>query len=103
MGVPIVSLVGEMIVSRYGLTLLQRIGLDYFAAFSSDEYVKKAVALAQNPEALGKIRMSLRCRMMSSSLLDAARFADELERGYREMWRHWCDSLGKTCVEDVQI
>jgi len=101
MGVPIVSLVGEMVISRYGMALLQRVGLDYFATLSADEYVNKAVALARNAEALEKIRMSLRDRMMSSSLLDAVRFADELERGYREMWRQWCGSPGKTCAEDI--
>lgn len=95
MGVPVVSLVGETIVSRIGSTLLQRVGLDYFAAANPDEYVNKAIALARNPEALGKIRLSLRGRMISSSLLDAERFARELERGYRDMWRQWCASHGR--------
>ena len=95
MGVPVVSLVGETIVSRIGLTLLQRVGLDYFAAANPEEYVNKAIALARKPEALGKIRTSLRGRMMSSSLLDPERFARELERGYRCMWRHWCASRGR--------
>jgi len=103
MGVPVISLTGQVIVSRIGLTLLQRVGLDYFAAVSPDDYVSKAVALAQNLEALGKIRMSLRPRMMSSSLLDATRFVDELDKGYREMWRQWCYSRAKTPVKGVSV
>ncbi len=95
MGVPTVSLVGEDgYISRLGLTVLSRIGLEAFTASTADEYVAKAIALAANPENLAEIRASLRQRMLKSELCDPKRFAGELEAAYRKMWHRWCRSRG---------
>lgn len=54
MGVPVVSLAGDCHMSRVGLSILTRIGMEFFAAETKDEYVAKTVALAQNRQALAK-------------------------------------------------
>jgi predicted O-linked N-acetylglucosamine transferase (SPINDLY family) len=94
MGVPVVTLVGKHRVSRVGLSLLSRIGLEFFAVSTPDEYLRKATALSQSRESLAKIRASLRQRMESSVLCDANRFAREVEAAYRKMWHRWCRSRG---------
>ncbi|MCP4260144.1 MAG: tetratricopeptide repeat protein [Planctomycetes bacterium] len=90
MGVPVISLVGELHVSRVGLSILTRIGLEFFAASTSKEYVAKATALANNRQALEKLRASMRERMNSSILRDAKKFASGVETAYRKMWQQWC-------------
>lgn len=89
MGVPVVSLVGEHHMSRVGNSLLTRVGLEYFATKTEEEFVKKAVALAVNVESLGKIRQSLRRRMALSGLCDGPGFARKVEDAYEQMVADW--------------
>jgi len=90
MGVPVISLVGRCVVSRFGLVILSYLGLEFFAASTPKEYVAKATALAGNPEALGKIRASIRERMATSTFFDANGLAHRVETAYRKMWHRWC-------------
>jgi len=90
MGVPIVSLVGNTsLLSRVGLSILSRVGMEFLAASMPAEFVAKATALASRPDALSKIRASMRTRMTASTLCDNKRFAREVEQAYRMMWRRW--------------
>jgi predicted O-linked N-acetylglucosamine transferase (SPINDLY family) len=90
MGVPVVTLAGEMPVSRAGLSILSTIGLAEMAANSEDDYVRLAVKLAGNLPRLAELRATLRPRMQSSPLMDAPRFARNVEAAYRSMWERWC-------------
>ncbi len=95
MGVPTISLVGKNnLLSRAGLSMLSRVGLEFFAASTPDEYVAKACVFAQKLDALAKIRSSLRQRMAVSTLCDAKGYAKSVEAAYREMWHRWCRSKG---------
>jgi predicted O-linked N-acetylglucosamine transferase (SPINDLY family) len=95
MGVPIISLVDKYnSLSRTGLTILSRIGMEFFAVSTPGEYIAKATALAQNLPSLAKIRASMRQRMACSTLMDAKTFARGLEDAYRKMWHRWCRSQG---------
>ena len=90
MGVPVVSLAGDVHMSRVGATLLHGAGLPELVARSSQEYADLAVALAQDPGRRAALRTSLRDALRSSSLLDHAGFTHGLERAYRERWKTWC-------------
>ena len=94
MGVPVVSLVGESHMSRVGLSILTRLGLEFFAASTPDEYVSKATALAAKPDALAKIRCAMRARIAKSGLCYAMGFAADVEAAYRKMWHTWCKTQG---------
>ncbi|UCF16361.1 MAG: tetratricopeptide repeat protein [Phycisphaerales bacterium] len=95
MGVPAISLVGKCgFLSRTGLSILGRIGMEFFAVSTPDEFVAKATALARNLPALAKIRASMRQRLECSPLRDAKGFARDLEDAYRKMWHRWCRSQG---------
>ena len=87
MGVPVVSLAGQTAVGRGGLSLLSNIGLPELVGHSEDEYVRIAVNLAGDLPRLAELRATLRQRMQASPLMDAPRFARNMEAAYRTMWR----------------
>jgi len=102
MGVPVVSLAGEHHASRVGLSILTRVGLEFFAASTPTEFVARTTAFAQNPEALVDIRFSMRRRMEASALCNVNAFAQSVETAYRKMWRRWCRSQGVDVLnEDI--
>jgi protein O-GlcNAc transferase len=92
MGVPVVSLAGPSHVSRVGVSLLNCIGLPDLIAQSPQEYVSIAVKLAADLPRLAELRRSMRDRMRASPLMDAPRFARDIEAAYRQMWHIWCQS-----------
>jgi hypothetical protein len=51
--------------------------------------VNIAVGLATDRARLAALRSTLRERMKNSVLMDAQRFARQVERAYREMWGEW--------------
>jgi len=104
MGVPVVSLVGEHHASRVGLSILTRVGLEFFAASTPPEFVARATALAQNLEALADIRFSMRRRMEVGTLCNGKAFAHSVEAAYRKMWHKWCRTQGVDVLnEDMDM
>ncbi|MDR2165273.1 MAG: tetratricopeptide repeat protein [Zoogloeaceae bacterium] len=91
MGVPFITLPGDMLVSRMGKAILENAGLSELVAPDADAYVELAVALAQDRARLKALRENLRERMRASPLMDAPRMARSLEGAFRGMWRRWLD------------
>ncbi len=92
MGVPVITLAGDLVVSRVGGSILSAAGLDSLMAGSPADYVERAVALASDAEELARLRAGLRERVASSELGDCAGFTGKLEDAYRSVWRDWCAS-----------
>lgn len=90
MGVPVVTLAGRHHAARVGLSLLTRVDLAHLAVSDVKTYVGTAVELARDITALNELRIGLRERMRASPLMDATRFARDVEAAYRAMWRAWC-------------
>jgi predicted O-linked N-acetylglucosamine transferase (SPINDLY family) len=91
MGVPVVSLAGRTAVSRAGSTLLSNVGLERLVARNEEQYVELAAALIRDASALAALRRELRERIESSPVMDAKRFARDLETAFRRVWRVWCE------------
>jgi protein O-GlcNAc transferase len=91
MGVPVLTLSGDRLVSRQGLGLLMNAGMPNWVAADETDYVAKAVAYAADLPALAAQRVALRQRMLASPVLDADRFAQHFEAALRGMWRKWCE------------
>lgn len=101
MGVPLVSCAGAndekaghsfpaRFASRMGYALLNGIGLGELASTTIPDYINSAVALANDPARLATLRRTLRSRMSAAPLMDERRFVNEMEDGYRAMWREFC-------------
>lgn len=101
MGVPVITLCGDVHCSRVGYSLLSNCDMDFFVAHDPQEYVNKAIALAGNVEAIQNIRRTMRQRLAASPLCNAAEFAHNLELLYRSMWHRWCESQGVEVTEET--
>jgi protein O-GlcNAc transferase len=97
MGVPVITLCGQTIVSRAGLSQMTNLGLSgQFVARSAEEYVQLAAKWANDLPGLSEIRKSLRSRMEKSPLMDGSRFARHMETLYRQLWRKYCAQGGES-------
>jgi predicted O-linked N-acetylglucosamine transferase (SPINDLY family) len=93
MGVPVVTLLAKSkVVGRGGASIASNLGVTELVATSPEEYVRIAADLAHDRPRLRDLRSSLRGRMERSPLMDAPRFARNMERLYRDAWRSWCAS-----------
>jgi predicted O-linked N-acetylglucosamine transferase (SPINDLY family) len=90
MGVPIITLVGKTVVGRAGLSQLTNLGLTELIAKTPEQYLSIAAELARDLPRLAELRRTLRSRMQDSPLMDAPRFARNIEAAYRQMWQKWC-------------
>lgn len=90
MGVPVVTLKGETVVSRGGVSVMTVLGLEELIADAENQYVEICASLAANPQRLGALRAELRQRLAGSPLSDGVRFTRDLEAAYRDMWRNRC-------------
>lgn len=74
-------------MGRVGYGTMQSLGLeDAFCADTTDEYVQKAVCLANNPQKLVELSKGLRERMRQSRLMNYEAFGRELAVLYKMMW-----------------
>ncbi len=90
MGVPVVTLGGQMAIGRGGVGVLRNVGLPHLIAQTPRQYVQIATDLAMDLPRLAELRRTLRPLMRASPLMDAPRFARNIEAAYRQMWRNWC-------------
>ena len=83
MGVPVLTLPGSAMASRWTMSMLQAVGLSEFVAENAEDYGAKAKRFAADPIKLQTIRSSLRDRVFVSSLNRHERQTRHLERVYR--------------------
>ncbi len=90
MGVPVLTLVGETVLARSGLSILETVGLRDWVARTVDEYVARVAACAADLDGLARLRAGLRARLLGSPMCREQAFVAHLEQAYRDMWRAWC-------------
>jgi predicted O-linked N-acetylglucosamine transferase (SPINDLY family) len=95
MGVPVVTRIGSTVVGRAGWSQLCNLELKELAGESDEQFVKIALDLAADLPRLSELRKVLRQRMTQSPLMDAPRFARNMEAAYRAMWKGYCESCGQ--------
>lgn len=88
MGVPVITMVGETHHQRGSYNLLNNINIDVadIVAFSEEEYIQKAVALANNPARIAQLHQEIPDGLSRSILCDPERFSGQLESVYIEAW-----------------
>ena len=96
MGNPFVTYSNRPSVGKIGASILTALGRREWIAYSEQEYIDKAVALATDTKKLASIRSSLREEMKRSPIMDHKGFVRELERTYQSMWDKWCADSKKS-------
>jgi protein O-GlcNAc transferase len=90
MGLPVITLQGDRHSSRVGASILTQVGLDELIAQDVEDYIEKAVILADDTVKLKKYRKKLRTRVKKSSLCDGKEFSKNIGSAFRDMWKKWC-------------
>ena len=86
MGVPVLTLAGDSLISRQGVGILMNIGLPNWIAENESEYITKSIFFASDLEKLATLRSRLRRQILTSPLFDAQSFAQDFEKSLWEMW-----------------
>ena len=80
-----VTLKGNRFASAYGSSFLFSAGCTELIAHSEEEYISKAVELAQDVSRLEFYRQNLRQMMHEHGLSDVKKFTQKLEAAYLDM------------------
>jgi protein O-GlcNAc transferase len=89
-GVPVVTLNGTRISSRYAASLLMMAGCADHIANSTEEYLTIAADLATDTNRLKQLRHDLRRMCKQFGLGDSTRYARDVERAYEDMLKNSC-------------
>ena len=95
MGVPLVTLPGEIFPARHSASYLSAIGLGELIARNEEDYVNKIIALAKDRARIAQYHHTLRTRMEQSPLCDQLQFAPVWHSAIRHMWQDWCTKQTK--------
>ena len=90
MGVPVVTLPGEIFAARHSASHLSNVGLADWIAGDAACYRAIARRAAADLAGLAVLRTGLRARVKASPLCDAPRFGRNLGAALRHVWRDWC-------------
>lgn len=86
MGVPVVTLAGQVHASRVGASLLGSVGLSELVATDEQGFVATASRLAADPDRLVTLRAGMRQRLLDSPLMDGDGLAHAMEDSFRRVW-----------------
>jgi predicted O-linked N-acetylglucosamine transferase (SPINDLY family) len=84
-GLPLVTCSGRSFAARMAGALLTAAGLPELISTDLQDYEEKAVALAQAPQELQRLRGVLAEVKERGALFDTARFARNLEQRFKEL------------------
>lgn len=90
-GVPVITYPGPTFAGRHSTTHLINAGLEKFVAESWDDYISKAISLANDRQELKQMRSTLRNQMLNAPVCDGKRFGAHLSVAFREMWKQWVE------------
>jgi predicted O-linked N-acetylglucosamine transferase (SPINDLY family) len=88
-GVPLLTMAGQDYFSRIGLAVVAPLGLDELIAQDWDDYVARAVALANDTPRLDALRKRVRDAFDASGRRDEAGFTTTLEAAFFDMFERW--------------
>lgn len=87
MGVPVVTLVGPAMHQRLSYAILKHAGLDECCADTPQEFVDRAVALAENVARLRELRTGLRATVQASPLAQPELFVENFQAAMEDVAR----------------
>ena len=86
MGVPTITLSGEIFNSKFGVSINKNLNLNNFIAKDKTDYIEKAKIISSDINKLSKIRQSLRNLAINSRLFDNKDLGLELSKILKDKW-----------------
>jgi len=91
MGVPTLSIDGNLLASRSAAAILGQVGMQGFLAKDVGDFVVRGKYWCDNLDKLSEVRMSLRSVCQDSIKCKPELIATALHQAMRKMWANWCD------------
>jgi len=89
LGVPVITLEGNKWAARMTSTVLKACKADELIAYNKEEYIKKAVELASNPEKINYYRKNLQRKVLESSM-NIETHSKNFEKALLDIWQNYC-------------
>jgi len=77
--VPVLVLKGYNFNSRCGESIMKNSGLEYFIAKDKNDYIEKALNLAENKDQLTSYRKNIYDNILKTPLFDSKKFTDNFQ------------------------
>ena len=99
MGTPVITLLGERIISRQTAGMLHTVGLPGFVADCEDDFAQIGKYWAERRDELTALRLGLRTRLAESPLTDAAGYTADFEANLQSIWSEFLGSHGQDVAD----
>ena len=86
MGLPVLSCLGNSLVSRMGASLLNAVNLSEMIKITQEDYESFAIELAMDPEKSKIIKSKLANNLAKAPLYDSPMFTRNIESAYLKMY-----------------
>jgi predicted O-linked N-acetylglucosamine transferase (SPINDLY family) len=88
-GVPVVSRYGRRHGQRFSHSILENANLGELSVKTDEEYIAKAVALAQDRELLAALHAAIPQMFRNSPVMDAKGYVRDIEEVYEQVFQEW--------------
>jgi len=102
MGVPVITLKGNIHMSRVSASLLTAANMPALIAETKADYIRIATQLSSNITELKTLREMMRESLLKSSLLDHKAFADSFYTMLQQLWKQHCPRMKEAISEEYQ-
>ena len=92
-GLPVLTCMGKTFPGRVAASLLTALEVPELITHSVAEYERRAIELANNPDALSLIKNKLLANRLEKPLFNTQMFANDLEVLYRKMFERYIENL----------
>ena len=89
MSVPMITLRGKSHGERFGSSILENMGLGELCANTVEEYIEKAVALAQDRERLDTFHQTVKETLRESPVMNADLYMKNVQSAYEAIWNRY--------------
>ena len=93
MGVPVIAIRGDRHGNRMAYSILKNVGVEELAVSNIEEYIQRAVYLANDKDLLAILHKNLRTMFETSPLMDSKNYIKEIEEIYLQIWNDFCESF----------
>ena len=87
MGVPVVSMYGDRHGNRMAYSILKNVGVEELAVSNLEDYIQRAIYLANDKDLLAVLHKNLRTMFQNSPLTDSKNYVKEVEEIYLQIFK----------------